>query len=56
MMMFMQIFFLIFFIKACCGYSIELPRLVKAIQMSIHNICFHNAIATDRALFSSEKC
>ena len=24
----------------CCGYSFELPRLVEAIQMSYHNICF----------------
>ena len=23
-----------------CGYSFELPRLVEAIQMSVHNICF----------------
>ena len=25
----------------CCGYSFELPRLVEAIQMSTHNICFY---------------
>ena len=25
----------------CCGYSVELPRLVEAIQMSTHNICFY---------------
>ena len=24
----------------CCGYSFELPGLVKAIQMITHNICF----------------
>ena len=25
----------------CCGYSFELPRLVEAIQISSHNICFY---------------
>ena len=25
----------------CCGYPFELPRLVEAIQMSSHNICFY---------------
>ena len=24
-----------------CGYSLEMPRLVEAIQMSSHNICFN---------------
>ena len=28
----------------CCGYSFELPRLVEAIQMSSHNICFYKEV------------
>ena len=28
----------------CCGYSFELPRLVEAIQMSSHNICFYKEL------------
>ena len=28
----------------CCGYSLELPRLVKAIQMSCHNIYFYKEV------------
>ena len=28
----------------CCGYSFELPRLVEAIQMSTHNICFYEKV------------
>ena len=28
----------------CCGHSFELPRLVKAIQMSSHNICFYKEV------------
>ena len=30
-----------FYKSVCCGYSFELSRLVKAIQMSSHNICFY---------------
>ena len=26
------------------GYSFELPRLVEAIQMSSHNICFNKEV------------
>ena len=36
-----SVLFLYFFIKACCGYSFELHRLVDAIQMSTHNICLY---------------
>ena len=28
----------------CCGHSFELPRLVEAIQMSSHNICFYKEL------------
>ena len=28
----------------CCGHSYELPRLVEAIQMSSHNICFYKGV------------
>ena len=28
----------------CCGYSFELPQLVKAIQMSSHNRCFYKEV------------
>ena len=28
----------------CCGYLFELPQLVKAIQMSTHNICFYKVV------------
>ena len=28
----------------CNGYSFELPRLVEAIQMSSHNICFYKEV------------
>ena len=28
----------------CCRYSFELPRLVKAIQMSSHKICFYKEV------------
>ena len=28
----------------CCGYAFELPRLVEAIQMRIHNICFYKEV------------
>ena len=31
-------------IRTCYGYSFELPRLVKAIQMSSHNICFYKEV------------
>ena len=34
----MQFCFLIFFTKACCGYSFELHQQVDAIQMSTCNI------------------
>ena len=27
-----------------CGNSFELPRLVEAIQMSSHNICFYKEV------------
>ena len=27
-----------------CGHSFELPRLVEAIQMSSHNICFYEEV------------
>ena len=37
-------FFLIFFIKACYGYSFELHRQVNAIQMGTHNICLYKEI------------
>ena len=40
-MMRLQYCFLIVLIKTCCGHSFELPRLVEAIQMSSHNICFY---------------
>ena len=44
-MMLLQYYFLIFFKKGiCCGYSSELPRLVKAIQMSSHNICCYKDV------------
>ena len=41
-------FFLIFFIKACCGYSFELHRQVNAIQMSTHNICLYEEVHVDQ--------
>ena len=28
----------------CCGYSFELPRLVEAIQMSSHSICYYKEV------------
>ena len=28
----------------CCGYSLELPRQVEAIQMSSRNICFNKEV------------
>ena len=28
----------------CCGYSLEVPRLIEALLMSTHNICFHGEI------------
>ena len=28
----------------CCGYSFELPRLIKAIQMNTRNICFDKEV------------
>ena len=28
----------------CCWYSFELPRLVKEIHMSSHNICFYKEV------------
>ena len=31
-------------ISICCWYSFELPRLVKAIQMSTNNICFYKEV------------
>ena len=31
----------------CCGYLFELPRLVEAIQMSSHNICFYKEVDKD---------
>ena len=31
----------------CCGYSFELPGLVKAIQMSTQNICFYKEVDTN---------
>ena len=37
-------FFLIFFIKTCCGYSFELHRQVDAIQMCTHNICLNEEV------------
>ena len=43
-MMLLQYYFLIFFIKTCCGYLFDLPRQVKAIQMSSHNICFNKEV------------
>ena len=27
-----------------CGHSFELPRLIEAIQMSSHNICFYKEV------------
>ena len=30
--------------KTYCGYSFELPRLVEAIQMSTHNVCFYKEV------------
>ena len=38
------VFFLIFFIKTCCGYSFELHQQVDAIQMSTHNICLYEEV------------
>ena len=34
-------FSLLLYKGICCGYSFELHRLVNAIQMSSHNICFY---------------
>ena len=34
-------YYLLLYKSICCWYSLELPRLVKAIQMSTNNICFH---------------
>ena len=31
-------------VYVACGYSFGLPRLVEAIQMSTHNICFYKEI------------
>ena len=41
LMMLKQYLFLIVFIKAYVLDSFELPRLVEAIQISTHNICFY---------------
>ena len=39
------ILFSVFFYRSICyGYSFELPQLVKAIQMSTHNICFYKEV------------
>ena len=38
--MFFVDFFLIFFIKTCCGYSLELHRQVDAIQMGTPTYAF----------------
>ena len=32
----------------CCGYPFELHRLVTAIQMSTHNICFYKENQTEK--------
>ena len=42
--MFLCFLFLIFFIKACCGYSFELHRQVDAIQMGINKICLYKEV------------
>ena len=34
------LFCLLLYKGICCGYTFELHRLVDAIQMSIHNMCF----------------
>ena len=34
-------FYILLYKNICCGYSFELPRQVKAIQTSTHNICFY---------------
>ena len=34
----------LFYKNICCGYSFELPRLVEAIQMSSHNVCFYKEV------------
>ena len=45
MMLFKRYYLLNFFIKNIrCGYSFELPRLVEAIQMSTHNVCFYKEV------------
>ena len=46
------------FIKTCCGYSFELPRLVEAIQMSTHSICYFKEVdnITWTAILSIRKC
>ena len=36
-----SVFCLLLYKGICCGYPFELHRLVDAIQMSIHNICFY---------------
>ena len=43
---FCAFFILIFFIiySICCGYSFELHRQVKAIQMDTHNICLYKEV------------
>ena len=50
-MMLMQYLFVSVFMylykSICCGYSSELPRLVEAIQMSTHNICFYKKVDTN---------
>ena len=45
--MLMRYLFLIVFIKAyVVGTHLRLPRLIEAIQMSTHNICFYKEVHT----------
>ena len=39
----------------CCGYTFELHRLVDAIQMSTHNICFYNKNHTKKQQQKTQK-
>ena len=44
-MMLMKYFFPDFIYKSICfGYSFELPQLVEAIQVSMHNICIYKEV------------
>ena len=49
------LFSLLLYKGICCGYSFKLHRLVDAIQMSSHNICFYKDNQKKVALSSLNK-